>query len=77
MGTITGWSISAYVPLFPGWLGALGGASSLGYLGTLKDPRGDMLRYVSTLQYITWHMRFIHTSPFSSYTLLYLLSTFL
>ena len=46
MGTITGWSISAYIPLFPGWLGALGGASFLGYSGTLKDSRGDILRCV-------------------------------
>ena len=46
MGTITGWSISSYVPLFPGWLGALGGASFFGYSGTLKDSRGDILRCV-------------------------------
>ena len=44
MGTIMGWSASTYVPLLPGWLGALGSASFLGYSGTLKDSRGDVLR---------------------------------
>ena len=44
LGTILGWVSSTYVPLLPGWLGALGTAGFLGYLGTLKDAIGDMLR---------------------------------
>lgn len=44
VGTVMGWSASTYVPLLPGWLGALGTASFLGYSGTLKDSRGDVLR---------------------------------
>ena len=44
IGTLTGWSVSTYVPLLPGWLGAVGCAGFLGYLGTLKDSLGDMLR---------------------------------
>jgi hypothetical protein len=44
LGTVSGWSVSGYVPLLPGWFGALGGASLLGYLGTLKDSKGDILR---------------------------------
>mmetsp|Transcript_10318 Transcript_10318/g.9966 ORF Transcript_10318/g.9966 Transcript_10318/m.9966 type:complete len:388 (+) Transcript_10318:182-1345(+) len=45
-GTVIGWSISRYVPLLPGWLGAVTSAAFLGYLGTLKDSIGDVLRFV-------------------------------
>jgi hypothetical protein len=45
-GAFLGWSIARSIPLFPGWLGALLLASSCGYLGTVRDPRGDLLRSV-------------------------------
>ena len=45
LGTLLGWTGSTYVPLLPGWLGALGSAVFLAYLGTLKDAMGDMLRW--------------------------------
>ena len=45
-GAIIGWKIAKQIPLLPGWIGAIGGASSLGYGGTLRDGRGDMLRFL-------------------------------
>lgn len=45
-GAVIGWKIAKQIPLLPGWIGAIGGASSLGYGGTLRDGRGDMLRFL-------------------------------
>lgn len=45
-GAFLGWSVARSIPLFPGWLGALLLASCCGYLGTVRDPRGDLLRSV-------------------------------
>ena len=48
-GAFCGWSIARSIPLFPTWLGALLLASCCGYLGTVRDSRGDLLRFVSRL----------------------------
>ena len=48
-GAFCGWSLARSIPFFPGWLGALSLASCCGYLGTIRDPRGDLLRYVALL----------------------------
>ena len=45
-GAFLGWSVARSIPLVPGWLGALLLASFCGYLGTVRDPRGDLLRSV-------------------------------
>eukprot|EP01036_Dinobryon_divergens_P025491 gene25491-34043_t len=45
-GAVIGWKIAKQIPLLPGWIGAIGGASSLGYGGTMRDGRGDMLRFL-------------------------------
>ena len=42
----TGWLLARCVPLLPNWLGALGGAVTVGYATTLPDGRGDLLRYI-------------------------------
>ena len=34
------------VPLLPNWIGTLGAATILGYITTLRDSRGDLLRYL-------------------------------
>lgn len=41
-----GWLVGRIVPLLPNWIGALSAACSAGYLTTLQDGRGDMLRYL-------------------------------
>lgn len=41
-----GYLIARVVPLLPNWLGALGGALSVGYATTLPNGRGDLLRYL-------------------------------
>ena len=45
-GAFIGWRIAKMIPFFPGWIGAIGGASVLGYGGTFRDGRGDMLRFI-------------------------------
>lgn len=45
-GAFIGWKIAKQIPFFPGWIGALGGSSMLGYAGTFRDGRGDMLRFL-------------------------------
>ena len=45
-GAYLGWLLARPVPLLPGWIGAIGGAAVLGYSATLRDRRGDMLRYL-------------------------------
>lgn len=45
-GTLLGWVISKPIPLFPGWLGAISGASVLGYTSTLQDSKGDFFRLI-------------------------------
>jgi len=41
-----GWLVAKPIPLFPNWIGALGAAGVLGSAASLRDSRGDMLRYV-------------------------------
>lgn len=41
-----GYLIARVVPLLPNWIGALGGALSVGYATTLPNGRGDLLRYL-------------------------------
>lgn len=41
-----GWLVGRIVPLLPNWLGALSAACTVGYLTTLQDGRGDMLRFL-------------------------------
>ena len=48
-GAFCGWSVARSIPLFPTWLGALLLASCCGYLGTVRDSRGDLLRLTSPL----------------------------
>jgi hypothetical protein len=45
-GGIIGWWLTRPVPLFPNWLGAIGGASLLGYSATFLDGRGDLFRFL-------------------------------
>lgn len=42
----TSWLLARRIPLLPNWIGALGGAATVGYAATLPDGRGDLLRYV-------------------------------
>jgi hypothetical protein len=46
IGAYGGWLIVRLIPLLPNWLGAVAGASVLGYTSTVRDGRGDMLRLV-------------------------------
>lgn len=41
-----GWLVGRAVPLLPNWVGALSAACVSGYLTTLQDGRGDMLRFL-------------------------------
>lgn len=41
-----GWACVKPIPLFPNWIGAISGAAFFGYLGTLKDTKGDLLRFL-------------------------------
>ena len=41
-----GWMCVKPIPLFPNWIGAVSGAAFFGYLGTLKDTKGDLLRFL-------------------------------
>lgn len=45
-GGTLGWMIAKPIPLFPTWLGAMGGAACAGYCGTLLDGVGDFLRFL-------------------------------
>ena len=45
-GFLTGWSVSKCIPFFPGWLGSIACAAIFGYFCTLRDSRGDSLRYI-------------------------------
>jgi hypothetical protein len=45
-GGIVGSIISGPIPLFPGWLGTLIGASGFGFISTTHDSRGDLIRYI-------------------------------
>lgn len=45
MGFVTGWSVSKFIPFFPGWLGSIGCAVIFGYQCTLRDSKGDVFRY--------------------------------
>ncbi len=46
LGSFVGWSIAKPIPLFPSWLGAIGGALAMVYGGTLLDAIGDFLRFI-------------------------------
>lgn len=41
-----GYLLARVVPLLPNWIGALGGALTVGYATTLPNGRGDLLRYL-------------------------------
>jgi hypothetical protein len=45
-GGMFGWILAKPIPLFPTWLGAVGGAAILGYGSTLLDGVGDLLRFL-------------------------------
>ena len=45
-GSGLGSIIARYIPLVPGWIGAIIGAVSLGYSSTFNDNRGDVLRFL-------------------------------
>ena len=62
-GAFCGWTIARSIPLFPTWLGALLLASCCGYLGTIRDSRGDLLRFVSPLYRPFTSLQSIPKSP--------------
>jgi hypothetical protein len=45
-GAFTGWSITKPIPLVPSWMVGLGTGVTCCYLATLRDSRGDLLRFV-------------------------------
>jgi hypothetical protein len=49
MGAILGRVISSFIPLLPGWISTLGLAIFTGYMCTVSDPSGDLIRYISTV----------------------------
>ena len=46
LGSTLGSNLAKPIPLFPSWIGALGAAGFCGYTSTLRDGRGDLLRYM-------------------------------
>ena len=46
VGAIFGWNVVKPIPLFPSWIGAILGASIIGYGSTLTNARGDFLRFL-------------------------------
>lgn len=46
IGVLLGWSVAKQIPLLPGWIGALGGGGVFAYYSTVRDSRGDLLRFV-------------------------------
>jgi hypothetical protein len=46
VGSSIGSSIAKPIPLFPNWIGALLAAGFCSYLTTLRDSRGDLLRFI-------------------------------
>ena len=44
-GGLLGWMGAKPIPLLPGWIGAVGTAACFGYVATIPDSRGDMLRF--------------------------------
>jgi len=46
LGAAAGWSVSGRIPLVGGWLGALLGGGAVTYLGSQRDARGDLVRFV-------------------------------
>lgn len=45
-GAYTGWTITKPIPLVPSWIIGLGVGVASGYIATLKDARGDMVRFM-------------------------------
>jgi hypothetical protein len=43
-GAAAGWMAASNIPLFPTWIGALGLGGFLGYMSTMRDARGDLVR---------------------------------
>ena len=46
LGGAVVWRVTKMIPLFPGWIGAIGGAAIFGFGSTASDGRGDMLRFI-------------------------------
>ena len=48
IGSLTGNALAKPIPLFPPWIGSLILGSTMVYLGTFRDARGDLLRFVGS-----------------------------
>lgn len=53
IGAITGWSATKPIPLVPSWIVGLGLGLSSGYMSTLKDSRGDLVRFMGNTVVLT------------------------
>ena len=54
LGSTIGSNIAKQIPLFPTWIGALGAAGFCGYTSTLRDGRGDLLRFLGNSVVQCW-----------------------
>lgn len=44
-GAFGAWSVTKPIPLVPSWMFGLLGGGAAGYLSTMKDARGDLVRF--------------------------------